>query len=73
MAAVGGGGGGGNAAAEPAPVPVGGPEFLLLPEPEGGVLNHGGPDNVPEEGARNPLEMDTAKVLKVTIFPIEKM
>jgi hypothetical protein len=62
MAAV-GGGGGGIAMAEP----VGGPEFLLLPEPEGGVLNHGGPDNVPEEGARNPLEMDTAKVLKVTI------
>lgn len=44
--------------------PVGGPEFLLLPEPEGGVLNHGGADNVPEEGARNPLETEKARVLK---------
>ena len=59
---------GGNLPAEPPPPvgpPVGGPEFLLLPEPEGGVLNHGGADNVLVEGARNPPETDKAKVLKV--------
>jgi hypothetical protein len=46
---------------------VGGPEFLLLPEPEGGVLNHGGPDAVLLEGAGNMPEADKAKVLKVSL------
>ena len=67
MAAVPGGG----IIPEPPPVPpVGGPEFLLLPEPEAGVLNHGGPDNVPDEGVRNLLEVGKAKVLNVMIFVI---
>ncbi len=56
--------GGGGGALPPVPV-VGGQEFLLLPEPEGAVLNHGGPDAVQLEGARNNSEADKAKAVKV--------
>jgi hypothetical protein len=65
MAAVAGGGPPPEIAA--APAAVAGPEFLLLPEPEGGVLNHGGPDNVNVvvEGVGNLVDDKAAKVLKV--------
>lgn len=47
------------------PPPVPGQDFLLLPDPDGGVLNHGGVQNMMEEIRPENQEEKKKLVLKV--------
>ena len=56
----------GGLQAEPPPVP--GQDFLLLPDPDGGVLNHGGVENMVEEVRPENQVEKKMQVLKVVLF-----
>ena len=49
------------------PPPVPGQDFLLLPDPDGGVLNHGGVQNIMEE-----IRPENQEEKKKLVFKVKK-